>query len=131
LLGVDTNILVRFLVDDDEKQSKKVYQILKSAEEEKELLYVTSVVILELIWVLESIYKIERHELLDSLADLILMPIFSFENIVAIQGFLPEAKSSKYDLSDLYIAYSCQIKKCTAVLTFDRKASKHPLFKLA
>ena len=51
--GIDTNILVRFLVSDDEQQGKQVYQILKKAEADKQELFMPLVVSLELIWVLE------------------------------------------------------------------------------
>jgi len=63
-------------------------------------------VILELIWVLESAYKIDRDDLLDSLDQLILMPIFEFEHLSAIQNFILDAKTSNLDLSDLLIAHS-------------------------
>ena len=78
--GIDTNILVRFLVGDDEKQAKKVYVMFKKAETEKKELFVPVLVVLELIWVLESAYGISRSEILDSIDSLLLMPIFKFEN---------------------------------------------------
>ena len=131
MIGIDTNILVRFLVGDDSKQANKVYKLFKNAEEEKTEFYVPILVFLELIWVLESVYEIERSELLDSLSQLILMPIFIFENLSAIQKFIPDAQESEYDLSDLLIAHSAKSQHCDLVLTFDQKASKHALFKLA
>jgi len=128
--GIDTNILVRFLVGDDENQAKKVYKIFKKAEAEKKELFVSVLVVLELIWVLESAYGISRSEILDSIGSLLLMPIFKFENIKTLQNFILSASENKLDLSDLLIAHSANAHNCETVLTFDKKASKFKLFEL-
>jgi len=65
--GLDTNVLVRFLVRDDEQQAETIYRIFKQAETNKEALFVPLLVVLETIWVLESVYKIPRQEILDSI----------------------------------------------------------------
>ena len=129
--GIDTNILVRFLVADDEYQAKTVYHIFKKAESNKEELFVPYVVMLELIWVLESVYEISRNDILDSISELLLMPIFEFEKLTALQEFIPLAQKSKYDLSDLLIGISAKNSGCENVITFDKKASKSNLFELA
>ena len=129
--GVDTNILIRFLIGDDEQQAKKVYNIFKKAESEKNELFVSLLVVLELIWVLESVYEISRTEILDSVSELLLMPILKFEHQSALQQFTLSAQGNKYDLSDLLIAHSAKIQGCKTVLTFDKKASKFKLFELA
>ena len=72
MIGVDTNILVRFLVGDDVKQANKVYALFKKVEDEKNELFVPSLVILELIWVLESAYEFDRFDILDSINQLTL-----------------------------------------------------------
>ncbi|WP_244559306.1 PIN domain-containing protein [Bathymodiolus platifrons methanotrophic gill symbiont] len=70
MIGIDTNILVRFLVADDTKQANKTYRLFKKVEDEKTELFVSSLVILELIWVLESPYEFERSDILDSISQL-------------------------------------------------------------
>ena len=129
--GVDTNILVRFLVGDDELQARKVYTIFKKAEADKHELFVPLLVILELVWVLESVYKIKRKEIVASISDLLLMPILKFEQQSALQQFIHAAPKNSYDLSDLIIAHSAKEQGCETVMTFDRKASKYTLFELA
>jgi predicted nucleic-acid-binding protein len=128
--GIDTNILVRFLAGDDTKQANKVYKLFKETEDNIEELHVPMIVLIEVIWVLESVYKTERNELINLLSELILMPIFKFENLNAIQKFVPEALSSKYNLSDLLIAQTASLHGCTTVITFDKKASKQKLFSI-
>ncbi|PIE89247.1 MAG: VapC toxin family PIN domain ribonuclease [Acidobacteria bacterium] len=128
--AVDTNILIRFLVGDDEKQARAVYQLFKATESQKGELFVPLLVVLELVWVLESVYLIERQELLDSISDLLMMPIFKFEHVNAIQKFAITAKGNTCDLSDLLIAHAASNSWCEAVYTFDKKASKCDLFEL-
>lgn len=129
--GVDTNILVRFLVRDDEQQAMKVYEIFKTAEAEKNQLFVPLLVVLDLIWVLGSAYEASRTEILDSIRDLLSMPILKFEHQSALQQFIAAACGNTYDLSDLLIAHSAKINGCETTLTFDKKGSQYELFELA
>jgi predicted nucleic-acid-binding protein len=129
--GVDTNILVRFLVRDDEHQAEIVYKIFKTAETEKDTLFVPSLVVLELIWVLDSAYAVSRIEILDSIRDLLAMPILKFEHQSALQQFASSAQGNKYDLSDLLIAHCAKMNGCATTLTLDKKASRFVLFELA
>jgi len=128
--GLDTNILVRFLVGDDAAQADKVYHLFKQAEAEKRQLVVPLLVVLELLWVLESVYAIPRGEILDSLGDLTLMPIMKFEQLSVLQGFLRAAPGNSLDLSDLLIAGAAKGQGCEAVLTFDRNAARHGMSEL-
>ncbi|WDN88240.1 hypothetical protein BuS5_01208 [Desulfosarcina sp. BuS5] len=129
--GIDTNILIRFLIGDDELQAKKVYNIFKKAESEKNELFVPLLVIIELIWVLESVYEIHRTEILESISELTLMPILKFEYQSTLQQFTHSAQGNRYDLSDLLIAHSAKTQGCESIITFDKKASKFNLFELA
>ena len=129
--AIDTNILVRFLVGDDDLQARKVYNIFKKIESSKGELFVPLLVVLELIWVLESVYKIPQPEILDSISELILMPILKFEHLSTLQQFTKNAPTTKYDLSDILIAYSAAEQGCESTITFDKKASKFKLFELA
>ena len=128
--GIDTNILVRFLVGDDDLQARQVYSLFKQAEENKSELFVPLLVILELIWVLESVYEITRAEILESISDLLLMPILKFEQVAVLQKFILNAHAARYDLADLLIGYSAKEQGCQGIITFDKKASASSLFEL-
>ncbi len=128
--AVDTNILVCFLVGDDKKQAQIVYDLFKNAEATNEELFVPLLVVLELVWVLESAYAVERNEIINSIADLLIMPILNFEHGEALQRFVITARKSNYDLSDLLIAHSAKNSGCKASYTFDKKAAKYELFEL-
>jgi predicted nucleic-acid-binding protein len=129
--AIDTNILVRFLIGDDKQQAKKVYNIFKKAESEKDELFVPLLVVLELIWVLESVYEISRADILESIREFLLLPILRFEHKSVLQQFTLSAQANRYDLADLLIAHSAKMQGCETVLTFDKKVSKFQLFELA
>jgi len=128
--ALDTNVLIRFLVKDDKRQAETIYRIFKKAESDKKVLFVPLLVILETVWVLESVYEIPRKEIQDSINDLLLMPILEFEAQPAVQSFASSARETKIDLSDILIAYSARFSGCECVLTFDKKASNFDLFEL-
>ena len=130
MVALDTNILVRFLVQDDERQSRLVRSRLKKAEGSREKLLVTLVVILEMIWVLESAYGFLRVEILNSIEALTQMPIFLFEADDVLEKLVNQGRQTNHDLSDLLIAFSANFQGSETLLTFDKKASKHPLFQL-
>jgi len=129
--AIDTNILVRFLIGDDKQQAKKVYNIFKKAESDKDELFVPLLVVLELIWVLESVYEISRADILESIREFLLLPILRFEHKSVLQQFTLSAQANRYDLADLLIAHSAKMQGCETVLTFDKKVSKFQLFELA
>ncbi len=131
MMALDTNVVVRFLVRDDEKQAQIVYARLKKAEAAHERLLIPIVVLLETIWVLESAYGMSRSDILESLEDLRQMPIFDFEADRVLDLLLLSGRNTNVDLSDLLIAHSAEYSGCDAVLTFDKKASKFPFFQLA
>ncbi|MBW2649768.1 MAG: PIN domain-containing protein [Deltaproteobacteria bacterium] len=128
--ALDTNVLVRFLVRDDKRQAETVYRIFKQAESDKEVLFVPLLVVLETVWVLESVYSIPRQDILDSINELILMPILEFEAQSAILNFAASARETKVNLPDLLIAHSAKFSGCECVLTFDKRTSNCGLFEL-
>lgn len=128
--AIDTNVLVRFLVNDDPIQAEKVRRLFESAEQNREAFFVPILVLLETIWVLESAYQIQRVDLLDALGDLLLLPVLHFEQREAVQGMVLHSKSNTMDLSDALIAQSARMQECTVVLTFDQKAARSESFEL-
>lgn len=126
--AIDTNVLVRFLVQDDDQQMKVVMQLLGDAEASKQPLFVSNVVVLELMWVLKSVYEVPRDEILNSLGELLSMVALEFQDSLIIRNFVSSAQNNTYDLADLLIAHVAQGKGCEATLTFDKKAAKAPHF---
>ena len=126
--ALDTNVLVRFLVQDDVQQSEIVNIIFASAETHKQPLFVTSTVVLELMWVLKSAYDIPRAVILDALNELLSLTVLEFQDQLAIRDFVVGAQDNNYDLSDLLIGQIGLFSGCNTTLTFDKKAAKSPQF---
>jgi len=128
--ALDTNVLVRFLVKDDEQQAQTVYRKFKQAEAKKEVFFIPVLVVLETVWVLESVYEVTRQEILYAIDQLLAMPILKFEVQSAVRSFVSSARENKTDLSDLLIAHCARSSGCECVITFDRRASNFALFEL-
>ena len=130
MTALDTNVLVRFLVRDDDAQARLAYNRLKQAEASRETLFVSLPVTLETIWVLESVYRYSRPQILSALEALLTMSVLDFENMAVLQSLIAQARSTSTDLSDLLIALHAKSCGCTHTLTFDKAAARHPLFQL-
>lgn len=128
--AIDTKVLVRFLVNDDEAQARTVMSRFRTAEIQRDAFFVPLLVVLETIWVLESAYGISRDEILATLDDLLLMAILEFEHRQTLQAMLSRAATNRADLSDLLIAEVARHAGCESILTFDRKAARNELFEL-
>ena len=130
MFAIDTNILIRFLVKDDIKQADLVYQQFIQAEQEKQEFFVPLLVVLEMIWVLQSAYKISDQDIVSTLSDLLQMPVLKFQAPAILHQFINSANKTNFDLSDVLIAHAALFSECQKVLTFDKKASKFKHFKL-
>ncbi len=130
MIAIDTNIIVRFLVRDDEKQAEVARRRLKQAEENRERLLIPLLVVLETIWVLESAYDKTRAEILDAIRAMRQMPVFEFQANEAVERLLAEGAEFNADLADILIAESSRAFGCESGITFDKGAAKLPFFKL-
>lgn len=128
--AIDTNVLIRFITKDDENQAKLVYQLFKQTEKNQHKLFVPLLVVLEVIWVLQSIYETPDSEIVKTFSDLLAMPVLLFESENAIQNFIESAAQTSFDLSDLLIAHSAYASDCESIFTFDKKAAKFKHFEL-
>jgi predicted nucleic-acid-binding protein len=126
--GLDTNILIRLLVADDAVQTRRVAGLLQSAESSGESYFVSSLVLLELVWVLESAYECTREEVLDALERLTMMPVLSIDNLDAVHRAIFLGRKSKQDIDDLIIGCCAVANGCSSVLTFDKLAARCELF---
>ena len=130
MTAVDTNIIVRFLVRDDDEQAQKVYRRMKRAEANKETLYVSLIVLVETIWVLQSAYDKSRKEVLEAIDDMRRMPVLEFQNDEAVEKLATRGLDHQADLCDQLIAHAARSDGCDGGITFDRGAAGLPFFEL-
>ncbi|VXD13350.1 PilT protein domain protein [Planktothrix serta PCC 8927] len=110
--GLDTNILVRYLVQDDLKQSQKATELINQLLAHEETILINNIVLCELIWVLESAYKYKKIEIYNVLNRLLSISFFEFENREIISLSLEKYKNSKADFSDCLVATLNQSLGC-------------------
>jgi predicted nucleic-acid-binding protein len=126
--GLDTNVLVRLLVADHVVQTQRVANLLQAAERVGERFFVSSLVLLELAWVLDSAYACTRAEILEAIERLTAMPVLHIDNLDAVHRAIAFARRSEQGIAELLIACCAAAGGCTSVLTFDRAAARHELF---
>ena len=126
--ALDTNVLVRLLVNDDRRQGARAKRLLTSAEQRGEPLLVIDLVVLELVWVLRSAYEFSRHEVLDALELLAGMPALCFEDYERIVALIAQGRATGVDLDDLLIGLHAADRDCDATVTFDKKLATTGLF---
>ena len=126
--ALDTNVLVRFLVKDDNAQAFRVKSLFESAEVSGERFLVTTPSLLELIWVLTAVYDFTRSEFLEAILLLSQMPILEFEDFELVGRLIRLGGDTTADLPDLVIGLSGAARGCESTLTFEKGLEKTGLF---
>lgn len=128
--GLDTNVLIRFLVRDDEDQAQAVRALFFEAEKKKETFFVPVSVTLEVIWVLSSAYDYSKDEIIRALGGLLVLPTLVLEEYDRIARVCRCASHHGTGLADILIGLSARDNGCSTTLTFDKKAAQSDLFTL-
>lgn len=125
--GLDTNILVRYIVQDDQAQAKKAGFIVESFTREDPA-FITTIVLCELNWVLKSSYKVSKANRIKTLEQLLCTDVFKFENYHCCLRALTSYKKGKADFSDFLIAEISKKEGIKSVITLDNIAAKEDGF---
>lgn len=128
MLGIDTNVLVRFLVRDDEAQFKKAKKLIRREVSARRQVFISQLVLLETEWVLRSRYGFQKTELLQTLSGLLDAADVQFEDEPAIEEALFAWKENTVGFADCLIGAQNRRLGCSATATFDQKAAKLPGF---
>ncbi|MBW4541011.1 MAG: type II toxin-antitoxin system VapC family toxin [Myxacorys chilensis ATA2-1-KO14] len=119
--GLDTNIILRYLLRDDEEQWRLSDQYINSIVDTDNTCFINNIVLCELVWVLRSRYKLSREELIDTVEKLLRTNIFVFENQEAAWWADQQIKHGGADFSDYLILKVNQQKNCVETASFDAK----------
>ena len=128
MLGIDANVLVRFLVRDDETQFEAARQLIKREVAEERRVFISQLVLLETEWVLRSRYGLPKNLILDAIAGLLAASDVRFEDEPAIEEAVFIWKDTTADFADCLIGTHNRRLRCRATATFDAKASRLPGF---
>ena len=123
MISLDTNALVRMLIEDDRRQAKMIEETIALAEEKSIQILILSEVLLETVWVLESVYQCIREEISQFLEALIFTPIFTFVDSQVIRRATHEYKKGG-DFADLLIVNQAKEHQAKKLISFDKKLQK-------
>ncbi len=129
MIGLDTNVIVRYVTHDDPAQTRSAIKLLDSLSKESPG-FVSLIVLAELVWVLRSVYDFGKDEVTPVLEILLQSDSLVIENReVAWQAFL-KFKSGVAGFSDYLIERSGGAAGCLHTVTFDQIAAKSSGMKL-
>ena len=118
--GVDTNVLVRYLAQDNAAQAKAVDELVKKAVATGEPLHVDDVVLCETVWVLRAAYSQDKASIVEVLEKVLATSQFSFDDRDLLTGALSDFRSGKGDFADYVIGRRNRRAGCDRTVTFDR-----------
>ena len=128
MLGLDTNVLVRFLVRDHEAQFERARRLIKREVGAEEKLLISLLVLLETEWVLRSRYGRQKNQIMDAISGLLDASELELEDEPTIEEALYLWKDSAAHFADCLIGAHHHRLGCRATATFDARAVKLPGF---
>lgn len=124
MIGIDTNVLVRFLVRDDEHEFERARRLLKRGIGGGEPVFIRHLVLLETEWVLRSRYGVTKTAIRAALNALLDASALQFEDEPSIEEAVFTWKDSTAEFADCLINPHHRALGCRATATFDAKALK-------
>ncbi len=128
MLGIDTNVLVRFLVRDDETQFEQACALIKQEVAAGQRVFVNHMVLIETEWVLRSRYLVPKQHILKTISGLLSANDLQFEDEACVEEALYTWKTSAVNFADCMIGAKNRRMGCRVTATFDAKASRLPGF---
>lgn len=123
MLALDTNVLVRYLAQDDARQSAAATRFIEQRLGAAERGFVSLVALLETVWVMESCYAADAALVADILSDLLETASLQVQDAPAVRAALTRYRSGGVDLHDCLIV-SLAAQRKARVVTFDAKAAR-------
>ncbi|HYF87642.1 type II toxin-antitoxin system VapC family toxin [Azospirillum sp.] len=128
MIGLDTNTLVRLIVDDDQEQAARARSAVSRVVADGKRLFVNRIVLAEVVWVMERAYKLPRAEICSVLDRLLnTVDLIVEDREVALEA-LERYRAGPAGFADGLIAVGNRVSGCACTLTFDRKAVRLPEF---
>jgi len=129
VIGLDTNILVRYLTQDDPAQSRKATEILERRLTEQNPGFVSIVAMVETVWVLDRAYGFSSQEIAAAVERILQADVLVVENEFEVFMAMIAVKEGQGSFADAIIAGLGAKANCSCTLTFDEKALRLPGFK--
>ncbi len=121
MIAIDTNILLRYIVQDDPAQSPLATEFLENRLSETSRGFVSLVVVCEIVWALDKTYGLGREVIATAVAALLESPQLEVEAGKTVKLSLDQ---SQCGIADAIIHFIGRARDCTSTLTFDRKFAR-------
>ena len=131
MIGIDTNVLVRYLVRDDEVQFTKALALIRRETAAGRRILISLVVLLETEWVLRSRYRLRKDDIRAAISGLLDTSDFDLESEPSVEAALHVWTKSRAEFADCLIGVHYRRLGCEATMTFDTKTSSLAGFVLA
>ena len=128
MLGIVTNVLVRFLIRDGKEQFNKARKLIKRELANGKSVFINQLVLLETEWVLRSLYGLTKIQLLQTISGLLDAIDVQLEDESDVEEALFIWRDANADFADCLIGAKNRRLGCKATATFDTKALKLPGF---
>lgn len=123
MIGLDTNVLVRYMMQDDARQSPLATRLVESLRSQATG-FVPLVVVVEIGWVLSSAYDLDRTQLVEAFEALLRTKELVIDQAETVWKALRVFQSTNADFADCLIERSASAAGCGQTMTFDRGAVK-------
>ena len=130
MIGLDTNILVRFLTQDDPEQAELVNRLIETQCSKAEPGFIALIVLCELVWVLRGAYGYKKALVIKVLTDILATGEFEVENPKVARCALSAYRRGAADFADYAIACINDNAGCSATYSFDQQLAKHHTVRL-
>ncbi len=124
MTGLDTNVLVRYIMQDDARQSPKATRLIESLDADHPG-FISLVSIIELYWVLTTCYELSREQVAQAIDLLLRSRQIVVDRSDQVLRALRVFDDGRADFADCLIERTCASVGCVKTVTFDAKASKH------
>jgi predicted nucleic-acid-binding protein len=124
LIGLDTNVLVRYFVRDDAKQATLAMRLIERELGPSNAGHVSLVTLAELVWVLRTSYGAAKDTVIDIVSHLLADPRFAVQQSPSVWAALDAYRNLSVDFSDALIGALDRTAGCRKTVTFDRGAAR-------
>lgn len=128
MIALDTNVLVRFLVEDDPRQSEEAAGFIERAVVSGEQIFVSDVVVCEMVWVFSIAYRIRRAQIVATLRELLRARHLAFTAPDVLARAIDAFDRGKGDFADYLIREHARAAGCAHVASFDRVLLREETF---
>jgi predicted nucleic-acid-binding protein len=128
MTGLDTNVLVRYLTQDDLAQARKANSVIDGAVASGERLHLDVVVLCELVWVLRGAYRFGKETVREAVAKILDAAQFAVEDRDLLREALEAYRSGQGDFADYILGLRNRKAGCSTTVTFDRALKTNELF---